>query len=143
MSRRKKKINSENKKSIIFSPKVLTFFCLVLLILLSVPVVKKIKQKQRVDAEITNLQEEVASLEKENQELDKLIEYLKSDQFLEEQTRMNLGFKKPGEEVLVITEEEKKQKTAEDFSSDKSREEGGGEKYSRSNPQKWWNHFFN
>ncbi|SRR6056297_813357 len=137
--RRKK---TQNKK-FWSNPKFLTVICLILLILLSIPLVKKIRQRQKVDSEIQKLQEEIASLEKENQELDKLIKYLKSDQFLEKQSRMNLGFKKSGEEVLVITEEEKKTNKDSSSRDTGSQEEEKKRKYSRSNPQKWWDHFFN
>lgn len=106
MLKRKNRNKNSKKGSFLKNPKLLTFVFVLLIIFISVPLVKKTLQKRDVNKEMEKLQNEISDIEQENQELDKLIQYLESEHFLEEQARLNLGLKKKGEEVLVIKEEE-------------------------------------
>ncbi|MEI8361580.1 MAG: septum formation initiator family protein [bacterium] len=96
-----KKINAKIRE-IVDSPK--TFFVIFLLILISiaVPLVRNINNRHRINQEIKNLEAEVKLTENKNGDLNKLIAYLESDQYLEGQARMNMGLKKDGEEVVVV-----------------------------------------
>jgi cell division protein FtsB len=89
-------------RDIMDSPK--TFFVLFLLILvaLSVPLVKNINNRNKINAEIASLEAEISLTQNKNGELNKLISYLESDQYIEEQARTNMGLKKEGEEVVVL-----------------------------------------
>ena len=93
---------TERLKSIADSPK--TFFVIFLLILLalSVPLVKNIGDRRRINAEIKGLEAEIKLTDNKNNDLNKLISYLESDQYLEGQARLNMGLKKEGEEVVVL-----------------------------------------
>ena len=124
-------------------PKLFTVIGAVILVLISVPLMEKWHQKQKVDEEVKQIKQEISQVENENQRLEELIQYLKSDQFLEEQARKNLGLKKKGEEVVVI--EEQKGKVAGAFAkNDKHSSNTSNKKNSRveSNWKKWWNYFF-
>lgn len=59
-----------------------------------------------IDKEIRSLEEKAAMLESENQQILQLAERLKTDDYLEEEGRMRLGLKKPGENVVIISEPE-------------------------------------
>ncbi|MFA5187942.1 MAG: septum formation initiator family protein [Patescibacteria group bacterium] len=85
----------------------------------------------RVDSEITDLQKEIANLGRQNQEFSQLIDYFKSDSFIEQEAKLKMGLKKPGENLVVIPQ-------AGDVS--KSRE--NAETENLSNPMKWWLYFF-
>ncbi|MCD4693896.1 septum formation initiator family protein [bacterium] len=105
MLKRKNRNQKSKKSSFLKNPKLLTFIFVLFIVFLSVPLVKKTLQKREVNEEIKKMQNEISEREQENKELDKLIQYLESEHFLEEQARLNLGLKKKGEKVLVIKEE--------------------------------------
>lgn len=135
---------------IIFNPKFLTFLGLVVIILISFPIAKNVSQRYKVDKEISELKSEIGSIESKNTNLRKLIDYLGSEQYAEEQARLNFGLKKPGEEAAVInavgnTTDDIDQGEAQDRLArsiynipglDKSEP-----KKSISNPQRWFHYF--
>jgi cell division protein FtsB len=75
---------------------------LCVLIFISVPLGRNIVQRYKVDQEIAELEREIASHQTKADGLKKAVDFLKSDQFVEEQARQNMGLKKPGEEAVVI-----------------------------------------
>ena len=85
-------------------PRLLTLGFAILIILISFPLVRNIRQRREANQEIKNLQLEINRVQGQNKDLNSLIGYLQSDQFVEEQARLNLNLKKPGEKVLVIKE---------------------------------------
>jgi len=128
-----------------FNPKFLALVAIVALVWLSFPLREKLQGKKEIDKEIQNLKKEISELENKNQDLEELTKYLQSDQFVEEQARMNLGLKKKGEEVVVIKEEEGK--VAGAFAKNDnidSHKDAATKKQSRqfSNWEKWWDYFF-
>ena len=70
---------------------------LILIFIVSVPLAKNLSKKYKIDNEIKELENEIENLEGKNLELDNLVKYLESDQFVEEQARMNMNYKKQGE----------------------------------------------
>lgn len=87
---------------LLISPKVLTLLGLLIIVLISLPLARNIIQRREIDSEIKELEEEVKKVENKNEDFKKMIEYLESNQFTEEQARLNFGLKKNGEEVAVI-----------------------------------------
>jgi len=133
-------INKENKNfisRILYSQKFLALVGLVLIVLISFPLARSISKRYQIDKEIKDLDKEITDVETKNKDLKQLINYLESDQFVEEKARLNLGLKKQGENVVVIKD------TA--LANSSSTPGGGGEDSSRnfSNTKKWWNYFFN
>lgn len=90
------------KKGFFANRRVLTVISIVILILIALPLSKNYKQRKMVEKEIKEIQEEISKVEGKNGDLKKMLSYLESDQFLEEQARLNFGLKKEGEEVAVI-----------------------------------------
>ena len=133
----KKKNKKSKKGSFLRNPKLLTFAFVLLIVFMSVPLVKKTLQKKEVNQEIESLQNEISEIEQENQELDKLIQYLESEHFLEEQARLNLGLKKKGEKVLVIKEEGVVAGVKEE-----NKLKGGDVRKDESQLKKWLDYFF-
>ena len=80
----------------------ISFLGLCIIILIAIPVVKNNSKQRKIDREINGLRDEIAGLNGRNNDLKKVVDYLKSDQFVMEQSRLNLNVKKPGEEVYVI-----------------------------------------
>jgi len=56
-----------------------------------------------IDEEINSLKTEAARAQSQNSEFKKMIQYLESDQFVEEQAKLKMGLRKEGEKVAVVT----------------------------------------
>ncbi|PIR12715.1 hypothetical protein COV49_04510 [Candidatus Falkowbacteria bacterium CG11_big_fil_rev_8_21_14_0_20_39_10] len=121
---------------IIYNPKFLAFLGLLIIVLISIPLAKKVSKRYVIDEEIKGLETEIQELGEKNKDLKEFITYLESDQFLEEQARLNLNLKKPGEEVVVIQENLDQGAEAENLALSEG-------KKNRSNPEKWLAYFFN
>ncbi|NUM25322.1 MAG: septum formation initiator family protein [Candidatus Buchananbacteria bacterium] len=91
---------------------------------------------KEVNNEISQLQEEIKNLEKNNKEFQELIEYFNSDAYIEERARLDLGLKKDGEKVAVIPKGNETADTRSQETQTKNRS-------NLTNPQKWWDYFFN
>lgn len=126
--------NKRNPFSAFFgSPLFLSLVLLCLLAAIIVPLYKNMTSRYRIDREISDLRQEIDSLETGNKDLKKLLAYLESDQFAEAEARLNFGLRKKGEEVVVIKEE--------NLSSGQALEEEG-QNADLSNPAKWLKYFW-
>ena len=112
----------------------LTVLILGALVLVSIPAVRNYAQERAVDLEINEARAEIERYESKNKELSDVIDYLESDQAVEEKARLNLGLKKQGEKVVVIANQTQ---VSEDVAANKN---SSDEKLS--NPHKWLNYFF-
>lgn len=133
---------NNNKRSWLFSK----WFLIVggiLLILLSISLTKELYRSYKINKEISDLNQEISSLEKANDEYSQLIEYLKTDRYFEEQARLKLGLKSPGEQVIVVKGDESSIDNG--LVGDDSESNLGllanGES-NLSNPEKWLTYFF-
>ncbi|MDD4333086.1 MAG: septum formation initiator family protein [Patescibacteria group bacterium] len=125
----KPKYNSTKK---FFSrQKALGILGLAVIIFISIPLAKNITKRYTVNKELKELQKEISDLENRNKDFKGVISYLESDQFVEEQARLNLNLKKEGEKVIIIKEEALA--TSTNINSDEE---------SISNFQCWINYFF-
>lgn len=131
MSKTKKK---KRIIKILYNPKFLFIIGLLIILLISIPLYKNISKKYIVDNEIKELENEIRELESKNKDFKNLISYLESDQFVEEQARLKLGLKKPGESVVVM-------KTDDSISSTTIQDNLANADIG--NPQRWWDYFFN
>ncbi len=124
-----------------------TLLGLVLLALISYPLAKNISQRHKIDSEIAQLEKDIKDFEAKNNNLKGVIDYMRSDQFIEEQARLKFGLKKPGENVIAVKDDDNAQNAADDgrgakeqvftvVGLDKSKSKKIG------NPAKWWNYFF-
>lgn len=131
----------------LLNQKTLALAGLAVIVLISFPLAKNISQRYKISQEIKELEAEINNLENQNTNLKEFIGYLESDQFVEERARLNLGLKKEGEEVAVISGE------AATIQNNGNKEESaatgifGIEKEEPAkpigNPRKWWRYFFN
>lgn len=87
---------------IFFNTKVITLIGVIALVLISIPLKRNLEKRFLVNKEIEGLRLEIEALEEENLDLSQMMEYLESDQFQEEQARLNFGLRKEGENVAVI-----------------------------------------
>ncbi len=90
-------------------------------------------QDFRLKQEINRLQEEVQLLEKKKLESLDILQYVMSDEFVEDKARTELHMKKPGEKVIVVQGERRAAETSA------GKEEEAGQTIG--NPLKWWYYF--
>ncbi|MCK4553355.1 septum formation initiator family protein [Candidatus Parcubacteria bacterium] len=130
---------------ILFNSKTFALLGLIIIILISIPLAKKVSQRYKIDQEIKDLEAEIADLENKNVNLGEFINYLESDQFIEEQARLQFGLKKEGEEVAVIKNEDMEQKQVEAGGGTIFNVVGSGKNQltkTMNNPWRWWRYFF-
>lgn len=115
------------------SQRFLAIIGLIFLVVIIFPLARTYSQRQLVEKEINDVQKQISDYESQNQQLKELAAYLQSDQSLEEQARLNLNLKKPGEGVVVIEENQNKVVQTGTASPDAN----------VSNLTKWWRYYFN
>ena len=117
----------------ILSSRLFSVVFFILIIYLSVGVYSSIRERLKVKKEISNLQKEISNLHNENSELTGLIEYFESDEYVENSSREKLGYKKPGEKIIVFTDDNDIQE--ETVYKNKPEK--------KANRKLWWDYFFN
>ena len=127
----------QNKIRRVFGLKTFFIINLAILFLVTLSFGREFVRNYEIDKEIKNLEEKAAMIESQNQEILQLAEHLKTDDYLEEEGRVRLGLKKPGENVVIISEPEELTEptqvpTAVAVQEDKK----------TSNPRLWLEYFF-
>ena len=129
---------------LIYHRVTITLIGLVVLVSISIPLARNVSKQYKINNEIKELETEIARLESKNTELKKLMDYLESDQFIEEQARLNLSYKKVDESVVVVKPQDEGTDMvfgAGDTDATKNQNLAlalGGE----SNAVNWWHYFF-
>ena len=132
-------------KKIFFNRKFLALLGLAVIILISFPFAKNTLKRYRINKEISELKKDIFDLQNKNVDLKNFVSYLESDQFAEEQARLSLGLKKPGEELTII-----KREVGDNLASTSSGAtifnipgyEKARPEAEKSNSAKWLNYFF-
>lgn len=105
------------------------------MIFIAMGLVREIVSRYMVNQEIAKIQTEINSLERKNQELSGLVEYLNTDAFKEIQARQNLGMQKDGETAVSI------ESLPDNINAQVTVLEDNNES-EKSNLEKWWEYFF-
>lgn len=125
------------------SPHTLLVLLIVFIFLISIPLAKNVQKRHDVSGEIKALQQEIADNETKKSKLLDSIAYLDSKEFAEEQARLNLDLKMPGEQVVVVRNDDKGSvvgnKVTELLSKPSLRDESPARE---SNPRLWYKYFF-
>lgn len=87
---------------ILFNSKTISLIGFVILIFVGHALSRNFDQHYIINEEIKELEKEIEETKTKNIDLEKMIGYLESEQFTEEQARVNFGLKKEGENVAVI-----------------------------------------
>lgn len=113
----------------LWTSNIFSILLIILLIASFVKVGKEIMLRWEIKKEIQTLQAQLDDLESRKSKMDKLISYLKTDEYIEQQARVELGFSKPGEKQINLV--------------DKEPTEGPYQvEDNRSNLEKWYYYFF-
>lgn len=110
---------------------------LVILFLVTLSFGREFVRNYEIDKEIGNLEKRASSLESQNHEILELAERLNTDDYLEQEGRMRLGLKKPGENVVIISEPEDITVPAQELGDVPASQDKKD-----SNPRLWWEYFF-
>ena len=94
-------------------------------------------RERAIDAEVNELKQTIADLESKNGELKSSLSYIQTPEFQELEAKRQLGLAKDGENVIIFSD---KPSGKSSISND---ETADGSAPQSSNPQKWWNYFFN
>lgn len=132
------KRNSQHYRQLMvfITSKLFVFLGIGVIIFLGYALGKGFVQRNHVSAEIQQLKEEIALLEKEQGDLTTLLAYLESEEFLKQEGKIKFGLKEEGEHVVVIQDVVAQQKPVLQVPSKTDEIEV-------SNLSKWWRFFFN
>ncbi|MEK9129972.1 MAG: septum formation initiator family protein [Patescibacteria group bacterium] len=117
------------------------FLGIIILIFCFVSFGKESYRYYKINKEVSSLKQEIKKLEEKKIQTKELIEYLETESFQEKQARLELGMKKPNEQVVILTGASKK---IENKSIDINSENNKDTKENNSkiiNPIKWWEYF--
>lgn len=117
--------------------KIILVFELILIAALGVSLGKQIFKKQSIGGEIGKLEADIGKLEKQKNDLTALLDYVKTDGFVEAEARNKLNLAKPGENLVLIPAGDS------DPAAPPEAAASGPTPASRpSNLVKWWQYFF-
>lgn len=114
---------------------IIIFAGVFFIILFSIGISKRIARRHQINKETQQLQDEIDRLSANGKELNELLAYLNSDDFLEEEARNKLGLKKDGEQIVIINNKSEDIKTNRDLSKSPA------ESRQKSNAEKWRDYF--
>lgn len=119
---------------------VLIVIALGAVVLIALNVTEETYRRYQIQKEIEDLRAQAEKKERDNQKLQGLIQYLKTDDFQEREAKEQLSLQKEGEKVMIIKEENKQEekKKEEDFISPPPQPQEDR----RTNSRKWWDYFF-
>ena len=133
-------------KRIIFHKAAISFVGFLVIIFISIPLAKNVSKRYNINKEVVKLEEEINRLKNKNGELGDMIDYLKSDQFIDEQAKLNLNYKKAGEELVVINSKEGQAIKASAEAENIYNIQGFNNRIKEkeiTNPKRWQYYFFN
>jgi len=131
----------ENKFKKFFYSRLSLFLLLLAVIWLSLVLVKTFYRRHQLDNEISSLKGEIDKLEKKHQELDQLISYVGSQDFLEKEAKDKLNLKKEEENVAMINESALGREVAGEAATTTSAQNPAGSNNENKLIQ-WWKFFF-
>lgn len=116
--------------SAVYNSNIFIAILLVVLVLSILKVGKELARRHQINKEIQYLNQQLEDAKLNKGKLDNLISYLQTDQYVEEQARLQLNLSKPGEKRIDLSQSEKSANQIVNSNNDLS------------NWQKWFSYFF-
>ncbi len=111
-----------------------------LVIYLSILLIRSVIDNYAINQEIDKSYSEIDKLKQTNKDLEKQINYFKSDTFKEIEARAKLGYQKPGEKVIILPKE--RESSGDSDNTDSLSNIKIGNKPPNPNYIDWWQIFF-
>lgn len=117
---------------------------LVILFFLSLGFGREWLRNASIESQISELQSEKEALEARNVELLSLGQTIQTQFYLEQEGRRKYGLRKPGEELVIVTETQTPQPAQTETTSGASIDSGqdDADVAKISNPRRWWYYLF-
>ena len=125
--------SKNNKKT---SGKLLPAALFIIVIIVGAELAQAIRREYKINQEINALKEEITSYSKENNDLEKMMEYYNTLSYKEKEARLKLNLQKPGEKTILVDSPDEETPDMEIKKEIKSSLVG------ETNIKKWWNYFF-
>ncbi len=125
----KKKSLESNYGFKLYNSNMTIIILFIVLVFSFLKVSKEIVLRYNINKEINSLEEQFTKVNKEKDNLNNLVAYLKTDDYIEEEARLKLNLSKPGEKQINLVK------------GDQLEEEQIGE-VKIANYYKWFNYFF-
>ena len=90
-------------KGKVWGSNIFSVLLIIILVISFVKVGKEIRLRYEIKKEINTLQVQLEDLEDKTAKVDKLISYLKTDEYIEKQARIELNLSKPGERQVNLS----------------------------------------
>lgn len=119
--------------------KIVFVISIFILVFIGISFFKVFLRQQKANQDISRLIEQIKELELRNRELLDLIEYFKTDDFIEFEARTKLNLQKEGEKVVIIPETSNNVNKSDD---QKAIKQPNNYQEQDSNLRRWWNYFF-
>jgi len=116
--------------------KILLIFILFLISFAGYHFLKTKLKQNEISDEVKVLQAQIDEFEKKNESLEKLSEYLKTDDFKEKEAKEKLSLVKEGEKVIIVKKDEIEKEISE------ATQNKPEVKIERPNYYYWWHYFF-
>ncbi|MAF14203.1 MAG: hypothetical protein CMI53_04935 [Parcubacteria group bacterium] len=131
-------INDRVRNKSKWKVKLLLALAVIILVIVAINLSREISKGRQINKEITNLEKNIDDISQSNEELKQLIEYFNSNAYIEEKARTDLGLKKEGEQVVVVSD-----LVEDDILNDSSPDSKPPKvEMTESNLKKWWKYFF-
>jgi len=120
------------------------FFILgiVLVVIFSVAASKEFVKKHQLDEEISGLEQEIETLQVQQDKFLTLIDNYNSESFIEQEARTKFNYKKRGEKVVIIKTDENNIYLDSENNLPNDINSSTGSDNSGSNLKRWWDYFF-
>ncbi len=118
--------------------KYFVFFGSIFVLFLLLVQFRQYSVRHNVQKEIDSLSKQADQLQKNNQDLQSMIAYLKTDDYKEKTAREQLSMRKEGENVYSFSENVPVAQTSQEAAVAIAQQKRAAE----SNPKKWWDYFF-
>jgi hypothetical protein len=111
----------------------------VILVLIGISLGKETYRKRQIRKEIEGLQSQIENMNQQNEDTEKMIGYLSSNEFTEKEAREKLNLQKNDEKMIVLRKDIFQ---PQDQESNVSSAVPSNPENNSPNWKKWWNQFF-
>ena len=106
-----------------------------LVLALAVAVGQEVARRVDINQRDESLQEQIASLERRNEDLQTLVDLLQTSSFQEREARQRLNLQRPGETAVIVPEQSSGRVGVPAIRTEE-------QAAPQPNPVKWWRYFF-